>query len=190
MSATAIRVLATAPELTIASKTKIETLRPKSTIRKAHEADAVFGPSATTSEIHSAVVAPHLHRAVAGGRSTVVISMGAEQSGKSTTIRSSPDGLAMLTLRDIYASLPTDVESLVCVSAIGCAIVPGPPVREVLVDLLDDGDKPAPPAGLNLREHADGLPHGGARLPHGGGSAAARAVPNGVGCLTKRSLPS
>ena len=136
-------------ELTVASSTHVETLRPKSTIRKQHVADAVFGPGSATADVHE-TIAPRVRAAVAGGRSAYILSLGAEQSGKSTSVRASEDGLALNVAKDVFDSMPptAEVESLVTVSAIGCAIVPATgttaftgkkvDVREVLIDLLDD----------------------------------------------------
>ena len=163
--------------LVVASATRIETVRPKSTIKKAFEAQAVFAPGATTSAVHSTVVAPDISAALATGRSVYVLSMGAEQSGKSTTVRgdddpaADADGVAMLALDDVFsaadaATAACGAECIVTVSAVCCAIVPAhgetplqgkQPVREVLIDALSD--TPPSNAGLNVREHADGLPH-------------------------------
>ena len=166
--ATAIRVLSSAANLTITSSA-IETLRPKSTIKKKTQVDAVFGPGTTNNDVFTQSVSPQLRAALASGRSACVLSLGAEQSGKTTSMRSE-DGLALLAVKEVFAALPTTgaTESLVSVSAVCCAIVPAQgntpftgkqPVREVLIDALGPAKQPA--AGLTVREHADGLPHAG-----------------------------
>ena len=167
--ATAIRVLSSAANLTITSPFQIETLRPKSTIKKKTQVDAVFGPGIANGDVFTQSVSPQLHAALASGRSACVLSLGAEQSGKTTSMRSE-DGLALLAVKEVFAALPTTgaAESLVSVSAVCCAIVPAQgntpftgkqPVREVLIDALGPAKQPA--AGLTVREHADGLPHAG-----------------------------
>ena len=169
----ALRVIGVAPgnELVIASSTRVETLRPKSTIKKSFEVQAVFGPESSNDQLCTDFIAPNVCAALAAGRSAYVLSLGAEQSGKSSTLRGTPEsaGLALLALGDVYAMLDEErssAESLVTISAVCCAIVPAQgetplqgkqPVREVLIDALGPAKQPA--AGLNVREHADGLPH-------------------------------
>jgi len=174
-----IRVIGTAPneELIIASPTHIETLRPRSTIKKRFDADAVFGPECATDEVYSGAVGPRMRAALAAGRSSCVLSLGAEQSGKSTTVRGTAEagGMAVLAVRDLYAELaasPHAIESAVTVSAVCCAIVPAQgetaftgkqPVREVLIDALGDSAQPA--AGLKYgtpRDPTHGTPPTGA----------------------------
>ena len=170
----ALRVIGVAPgnELVIASSTRVETLRPKSTIKKSFEVQAVFGPESSNDQLCTDFIAPNVCAALAAGRSAYVLSLGAEQSGKSSTLRGTPEsaGLALLALGDVYAMLDEEssgsTESLVTISAVCCAIVPAQgetplqgkqPVREVLIDALGPAKQPA--AGLTVREHADGLPH-------------------------------
>ena len=86
--ATAIRVLSSAANLTVTSPTTIETLRPKSTIKKKTQVDAVFGPGTANGDVFTQSVSPQLRAALASGRSACVLSLGAEQSGKTTSMRS------------------------------------------------------------------------------------------------------
>ena len=82
-----------------------------------------------------------------------VLSVGAQGAGKPTTLL----GVAEASIGAAFAALGAAAdERLVTYSALA-SVVSGSPVRERLVDLLDDA--PQPNAGLNVREHADGLPH-------------------------------
>ena len=82
-----------------------------------------------------------------------VFSVGAQGADKPTTLL----GVAEEVIGAAFAALGAAAdERLVTFSAL-TSVVSGSPVRERLVDLLDDA--PQPNAGLNVREHADGLPH-------------------------------
>ena len=85
-----------------------------------------------------------------------VLSVGAQGAGKTTTLLA----VAETSIGAAFAALGAAAdERLVTFSAL-VSVVSGSPVRERLVDLLDDA--PQPNAGLNVREHADGLPHAAA----------------------------
>ena len=82
-----------------------------------------------------------------------VFSVGAEGADKPMTLL----GVAEEVIRAAFAALGAAAdERLITYSALA-SVVSGSPVRERLVDLLDDA--PQSNAGLGVREHADGLPH-------------------------------
>ena len=181
MALVAVRVVgaSAADEVRVLSSTCIETQRPRTTLKKSFEVDVVLGAELSTAECHEAATRASLREAVDNGRSVVVLALGSEKSGKSTSVRGGGDGsegIALLTARDIFAALgemsaqPDDVvaETMVTVSAALNAITPAlgetalmgkQPVRERLVDALGPSSSEQPLAGLNIREHADGLPH-------------------------------
>ena len=117
--------------------------RPRTTLTKQYQ---FFRCAAGFRRHHS-----HQHGA-RQVRVVTVLSVGAQGAGKTTTLL----GVALRD-RAAFAALGAAAdERLVTFSALA-SVVSGSPVRERLVDLLDDA--PQPNAGLNVREYADGLPH-------------------------------
>lgn len=139
---------------------RISMLRPRSTIQKTFEADAVLQ---SHEDCFSAAVQPSLREALSCGRGTCVYALGAEKSGKSTTVRGS-DGIAVKMARDLFAALDEQslasggTESKVAVSGVLCAIMPSAgPSKEVLLDALGSYSQGNAPC-LTVHEQADGLP--------------------------------
>ena len=148
----------------------VEMLRPRSTIKKKFSIGLACGDDVSTETAFAeSSLQSSLQQAVAHGQSALIMAIGSEQSGKSTAVRSD-DGLAVLAVRETFAALGANSEGVttnISVSSVLCAITPAQgetalmgkqPVRERLLDALADTDR-QPAAGLNVREHADGLPH-------------------------------
>ena len=137
----------------------VSMLRPRSTITKSYEADAILGQKLSPQECFESAVQPHLRAALATGRSASIYAMGSEQSGKTTTVRSE-EGIAIQVARDLFAYLgdaPPGIESLVTVTGVLCAIMPSAgPSKEVLLDALGEFSGSAP--CLTVHEQTDGLP--------------------------------
>jgi len=150
----------------------IEIQRPRTTLKKTFDVGHIFPVAASTVECHETAIRGPLQSAIDAGRSCLIISVGSEKSGKSTSVRGRQehDGLAALVARDLFAMIPvtaSGIESMVTMQAALNAITPASgetalmgkqPVREVILDALA-GDADQPAAGLNVRENADGLPH-------------------------------
>ena len=128
--------------------------RPRTSLTKQYQFDAACGDGLANYEFFEASgIATHVRTALDKCESLTVFSVGAQGAGKTTTLH----GVAEAAIGAAFAALGTTAEErLVTFSAL-VSVVSGSPVRERLVDLLDD--KPQPNAGLNVREHADGLPH-------------------------------
>ena len=135
---------------------RISMVRPRSTITKTYEADTVLQ---ARQGCYKAAVQPVLREALVVGRSACIYSLGAEKSGKSSSVRSD-DGLAIQMVRDLFAALESGsgTEVHITVSGVLCAIMPsGPSSKEVLLDALGSYSQGNAPC-LTVHEQADGLP--------------------------------
>ena len=156
----ALRVLGqSTTELQIKDSSTIVVQRPRTTLTKSFELGAIFGEEASTTECFVATIAPSIRPAVKDGRSAFVLALGAEKSGKSTSVRGGSDGFAFLAVRETFEAIATAAadESLVTFSAVLNTIMPTHGAgSEHIIDALG-GDSPS--AGLQIRERSDHLPH-------------------------------
>ena len=147
--------------MTKISDGEISLQRPKTTITKSFRFADIHSTTASTGDVHERSVSEHVRTAVSDGESVTVLSFGARETGKTTTMRSL-DGVVMRAASDVFAGLGIGDTYMVTVSCLISAI--SPPAQshltgrqvthEILLDgMLSQGEVGEYRGGLHVREH-------------------------------------